>query len=448
MFGKNKTEEETAIEKEPDVVPASGVLIIGSDSFVETCSGKIPQLGKNPKVVSGAQLQPADFDAAESVVTLYGDDELLNTISREVKRVRELRSDGTPSLVIGLSLDTLAKFGAWLNAAADNDQLSGVRLFLADVDDGMDKLEEQMGPIHGPDIIKMPLMPEVADTDYKYFYTFSPELREAISLMGELAESNFTRLYLLGAPGTGKTSLAYYFWLKRNKGKFIITNLTAESTDDKAAMKSLLCGHVTGAFPGASSREGALSFAGEGVCFLDESHGVTGIVMQVLMEVLDSGQFMPFGGVAKRKLECAVVFASNRNWETLTQNINLDEHARIGATIIELADLVERKEDLLAVLAVTLDRFSKQYTTWTPPQGMTKEAWKHYDSSPWYGNTRALIRVTETSATNFARSKTNSPLIEESHVEAAMRQWEPEEHESLKVYSSTSRKPEDLAPTT
>lgn len=71
-------------------------------------------------------------------------------------------------------------------------------------------------------------------------------------------------------------------------------NLSAESTGDKASMKSLLCGHVAGAIPGAGAREGALSFARDGVCFLDESHGVTGSVMQILMEVLETNQHSPF----------------------------------------------------------------------------------------------------------------------------------------------------------
>ena len=88
--------------------------------------------------------------------------------------------------------------------------------------------------------------------------------------MKDLAENNISRVYLLGGPGSGKTSLAYYYWLCRSKGRFITVNLTAESTDDKAAMKSLLCGHVSGAFGTGPSREGALSFAEDGVCFLDE----------------------------------------------------------------------------------------------------------------------------------------------------------------------------------
>jgi DNA-binding NtrC family response regulator len=318
---------------------------------------------------------------------------------------------------------------------------------ISDGADDNNELAEKLKPVFGPDIVKMPTMPEVLESAFKYFYTFSPELREATRLVGELAENNYSRLYLLGAPGTGKTSLAYYFWLKRNKGRFVVVNLTAESTTDKASMKSLLCGHVSGAFPGSGAREGALSFAQQGVCFLDESHGVSGVVMQVLMEVLDSGQFMPFGAVAKRELQCAVVFASNRSWDTLTKNINLDEHARIGATIIELADLAQRKEDLIAVVATTLNRLKKQFTTWQAPLGLTKSAWELYANSPWYGNTRALIRVTETAATNFAQEHSKDPtigkLIDVRHVTPALAQWEPSSHESLKLYSSTSRQIND-----
>ncbi len=65
------------------------------------------------------------------------------------------------------------------------------------------------------------------------------------------------------------------------------------------------------------------------------------------MEVLDSCQFLPFGGTKKRALECAVIFASNRSWETLRDMMNLDEHARLGATLVKIPDLIKRREDFI-----------------------------------------------------------------------------------------------------
>ena len=213
-------------------------------------------------------------------------------------------------------------------------------------------------------------------------------------------------------------------------------NLNAESTGDKAAMKSLLCGHVTGAFPGASGREGAFSFAEDGVAFLDESHGVTGVVMQVLMEALDSGQYLPFGATKKRSLECAVLFASNRSWEQLREEINIDEHARLGATLVPIHDVAAREEDLIAGVAISLARFKKKCTTWSPAAGLSKAAWARMVACPWRGNMRTVIRCMDTAMISHASSNDSDALLTEEHIEQGISLWEPDEHQSYALYPS------------
>jgi len=158
--------------------------------------------------------------------------------------------------------------------------------------------------------------------------------------------------------------------------------------------------------------------------------------MQVLMEVLDSGQYLQFGATKKRTLDCAVIFASNRSWDTLRNQMHLDEYARLGTTIVSINDLAKREEDLIAVFATTLSKFAKDCTTWTPPKGISTEAWQMIMSCPWKGNLRTLIRVVESSAIAFATEETGTELIEKQHVLDALSLWEPLEHESLKLYGS------------
>ncbi len=245
------------------------------------------------------------------VISSLTDSTELSALQCLLHNARKIRNDGLPVLVQIVHSETIRELGDYLSSEAVAERLSGVRLLPGKAPTAAEILE-RCRPLFGSNVIKMPIAPEVQNSGYKYFYSFTPLLDNVVRMMGELAENNITRVYLLGAPGTGKTSLAYYFFLQRNKGNFVTVNLSSESTGDKSAMKSLLCGHVAGAIAGGSAREGALSFARDGVCFLDESHGVTGSVMQVLMEVLESNQFLPFGATAKRLLECAVVFASNR----------------------------------------------------------------------------------------------------------------------------------------
>lgn len=397
-------------------------------------SGGLERDDLTPQVVDEVP-RATDMRNVAAVVALYPEVEALPALMQTVAAERRSRADGTPVLVLGVSPGGLTAFGGCLSAQAKRGVVDGLRLAVDDDPTALGRaISEKLEPAHGPSVIAMPSSTEIESPEYKYFFCISPALRGLLTQLAELAENNIHRIYLLGGPGAGKTSLAYYYYLSRTQGNFVTVNLTAEATDDKAAMKSLLCGHVAGAFPGAGSRTGAFAHARDGVCFLDESHGVSGSVMEVLMEALDSGQYLPYGASAKQPVDCAVVFASNRTWETLIGGINLDEHARLGAVIIHLADLSARIEDLIAVLAATLAQMAAKSRTWTPPSGLTAEAWQAVRDCRWHGNTRALIRVAETAFVECASA--GLELIEKHHIERAMKLWEPSEHASHAIYTS------------
>ena len=436
MFGRSKDE---AI-KEPLInsTAANEFVVVSKNPVTNAAFLAALTSAINPlKVVCESKIS-----AAYCVLALFLDTASLTDLFERVLKERETRKNNpavanTPSLIIALNLSQLSAIGTWLETMAVATKLQGVRLVIGESEaEILEQITDKLTPTDDPNFIKMPVTPEVENTTYKYFYTFSPDLRKLTRTMHELAQNNITRVYLLGGPGAGKTSLAYYYWCCRKKGNFVAVNLNSESTGDKSAMKSLLCGHVTGAFPGTGSREGALAFAKDGVCFLDESHGVTGTVMQVLMEVLDSGQFLPYGATVKRSLECAVIFASNRSWETLRSMIQLDEHARLGATLLTLSDLSVRREDMLAVIATSLAKFKKQYTTWRAAEGLTPAAWEAIKACPWRGNTRTLIRVLETASVSFCLDNTGDNLLDAKHIQEGIDLWEPADHESLKVYVS------------
>lgn len=396
-----------------------------ADAVVPLTSEVIPDPGRR-------------LPASAAVFALFPEPEALTRLAEAVREQRAARGDGWPVLIVGLSPAQLTEFGGWLADAAPADLVHGLRLIVErDPERIVAQLAGRLEAVVEPNVIAMPVSTEVDNREYKYFYCLSPELRGLLAHLRELAENGISRIYLLGGPGSGKTSLAYYYFLARTRGNFVTVNLTAEATDDKAAMKSLLCGHVSGAFQGAGSRTGAFSHARDGVCFLDESHGVSGSVIEVLMEALDANQYLPYGASAKRPLECAMVFASNRSWETLIASLNMDERTRLGAMILHLPDLAVRREDLIAVLATTLDGMRRRATTWVAPAGLSQAAWQAIGDCPWRGNTRALIRVIETAFVTAASRR--APLIERDAVDEAMAIWEPETHASHALYTSGGR---------
>lgn len=372
-----------------------------------------------------------------ALVALYPKMSVLDTLLEQVIEERSLRANGLPVVVIVVNAAMLTKLGEWLMKRAQAESLEGIRLVLAaTLMEAIPEIVTKFTPITDPSVISMPSAPEVEDSPMNYFFAISPQIQKTVRTIEEYAENGVERIYLLGGPGSGKTTLAYYYWLKRNRGRFIAVNLNAESSGDKDSMKSLLCGHVSGAFPGASSREGAFSYSDGGVTFLDESHGVTGVVMQVLMEALDSGQYLPFGATKKRLLACAVIFASNRSWDQLRSEINLDEHARLGAMIVPVHDLVVRREDLIVGVAIALSRFKSKCRTWDAPIGLTEAAWTMITACPWRGNVRTLFRVMETALTAFGVGHEESNLLDTWNVQEGLNLWEPEDHHSHKIYTS------------
>ncbi len=367
-------------------------------------------------------------------LSLFIDPMRLDGLADKVLAVRQ-SGHGT-TLIVAITSSQLVALGHWLERRANTEKLGGLRLLVAGTDEDVARqLGTRLQPVWENNLIRMPISTEIENSPYRNFYVFSPEMQALIVRIRGFAENGVTRACLLGGPGSGKTSLAYYYYLARGRGRFVSINLAAENTGDKAAVKSLLCGHVSGAFPGAGARTGAFTHARDGVCFLDESHGIVGPVMEVLMEALDNGQYLPYGASAKQQLECALLYASNRSWEHLQNAVNLDEFTRIGAAVLQVPALNRREEDMIAVTATTLARLAARCKTWVAPIGLSVEAWELIRGCQWHGNVRGLIRTLESAFVDTTTGLSHD-LIQAEEVEQGIARWEPKTHHSHQIYES------------
>jgi len=385
----------------------------------------------------GGDLKAKEVASVRFVLTLFASSSTMDRIADAVQAAREQGASTT--LIIAVQPKDLAELGRWLGQRAEAERLVGTRLMVASgVADVIEQLPKRLIPVRECNVIRMPQSTEVENSPKSSFYTFSPEIQSLIGRIREFADNGISRAYLLGGPGSGKTSLAYYYYLSRKKGRFVSVNLLAEDTGDKSAVKSLLCGHVPGAFPGAGGRAGAFDIAQDGVCFLDESHGVMGAVMETLMEALDNAQYMPYGAAAKRPLNCALIFATNRSWEHLLNSVNIDEFTRLGAATLQVPELCQREEDLIAVVATSLARLAAPCTTWEPPTGIDEPAWSRILNCRWHGNVRALIRTLEAAfVETTTRKTTRGDLIDEKAIESGIALWEPADHHSHAIFASS-----------
>lgn len=368
------------------------------------------------------------------ILSLFNEPGTLDQLADTVLEARS--TDPKITLIVAIRPDQLLALGRWLENRAKANQLGGIRLILEENVEAVSRsLGKRLKPVLEDNVIRMPVSTEIENSEFRNFYVFSPEIQNLISQIRAFAENGVNRVYLLGGPGSGKTSLAYYYYLARQQGRFVSVNLAAENTGDKAAVKSLLCGHVTGAFPGAGARSGAFRMADDGVCFIDESHDVLGPVMEVLMEALDNNQYMPLGAAAKQPIRCSILFATNRSWEHLQQSLNLDEFARIGAATLQVPELHQREEDMIALVASVLCKLAKPCKTWIPPQGLAPAAWDVIRECRWHGNVRALIRCLEAAFLETVTGS-SSKLIPVTAVNKGIALWEPETHHSHEIYAA------------
>ena len=440
MFGTGKKGDKKA--SEISMMPrdqAPDLLIVAPEPLIrdrDQLTAEALQLpaGQRCSVVSPFDQSIVAGISSPYVLSLFNSPLDLDTLADKVIAARTNGLDTV--MIIAVNPTQLVALGQWLDKRAAAGRLQGLRLMMAsDLDGVRRQLLSRLKPVTEDNVIRMPATTEVDNTAFKNFFVFSPELHALVARIRGFAGNGISRACLLGGPGSGKTTLAYYYYLQRSKGKFVSVNLAAESVGDKAAIKSLLCGHVSGAFPGAGARTGAFQHARDGVCFLDESHEINGAVMEVLMEALDSGQYLPYGASAKQQLECAIVYATNRSWNHLQNSVNLDQFTRLGASTLFVPELSKREEDMIAVTATALAKLASRCTNWVAPTGLSSEAWAVIRDCRWHGNIRGLVRVLESAFVDTATLRSGDTLIRSTEVEQGIVLWEPKTHHSHQIYS-------------
>jgi DNA-binding NtrC family response regulator len=436
MFGINSKVERPQVvsARRPLYLTAVGQETLQSDrDGLALLQRHVPE-GHGFECVSQQQIRSAEPLQSEFVLSLFIEPSQLDALADKVLEAR--RNGRHTVLIVAIQPSQFVALGNWLDKRAIAKSLSGVRLMVGgDLAAIAKQLPERLLKVTEENVIRMPASTEIETSVYKNFYVFSPELQTLVARVRGFARNGVTRAILMGGPGSGKTTLAYYYYLIRGLGQWVSVNLAAENVGDKAAIKSLLCGHVSGAFPGAGARNGALTTARDGVCFMDESHEIAGAVMEVLMEVLDQGQYMPYGASAKRQMECALLYATNRSWTHLQSGVNLDEFTRLGASRLEVPELYRREEDMIAVVAGALARLAAPCTDWKAPTGMTLESWKLMRECRWRGNIRGVIRVLEAAFVDTA-SLTGDNLIQLAEIERGIEMWEPKTHHSHQIYAA------------
>jgi transcriptional regulator with GAF, ATPase, and Fis domain len=204
-------------------------------------------------------------------------------------------------------------------------------------------------------------------------------------------------ILLLGPSGTGKDQIARYLHFyseTRNRAPFLPFNCAGMGAGELT--KSVLFGHVRGAYTGATeARPGLFREANKGVLFLDEIGDLSIDRQAELLRVIQECRVTPLGSSRSTPVDVQLVIATNRDLEAevKARRFREDLYYRIAVHVIRLAPLASPSRlgdvrPLLTHFIAVQEAQSKKKIA-----GLTPEALGALLAYSWPGNIRQLINA-------------------------------------------------------
>jgi transcriptional regulator with AAA-type ATPase domain len=182
-----------------------------------------------------------------------------------------------------------------------------------------------------------------------YSETKSPSRELVNKKMETFLKSGFSIL-LIGERGIGKSKIASEAKNSFDKkNPFIEANCASFDEDSKAEAE--LFGYEKGAFTGANAvKKGLLEEANGGILFLDEIHHLSKLVQAKLMKALQTDEnnkmsIRRMGSNKEIKVECRLIFATNKSISELREVLLPDFYDRIVQHVILIPPLRDTPED-------------------------------------------------------------------------------------------------------
>jgi transcriptional regulator with GAF, ATPase, and Fis domain len=222
----------------------------------------------------------------------------------------------------------------------------------------------------------------------------SPALESVLEQVERVAPTQATVL-IQGETGTGKELIAraIHNLSPRSGRAFAKVNCAAIPLD---LLESELFGHEKGAFTGAIAQKiGRFEAADRGTLFLDEVGDIPPMLQPKLLRVLQEQEFERLGSTHTHRVDVRLVAATNRDLAEMVRRseFRVDLYYRFNVFPIHLPPLRERREDIPALVAYAVERFSRRVgkrVDVVPPSTMSA-----FVSYGWPGNIRELENLIE-----------------------------------------------------
>ncbi len=222
----------------------------------------------------------------------------------------------------------------------------------------------------------------------------TPNMEKIFSIIKRVAPTNGTAL-ITGESGTGKELIAkaIHRLSLRNDKPFIACDCSALVP---TLLESELFGHVKGSFTGAiATKKGLFEIADKGTLFLDEVSNISLETQSKLLRVLETCEIKKVGDTIERKIDIRLIVATNKNLLKMIKEGTFREDLfyRLHVIPIHIPPLRERKEDILRLALIFLERFRKKNKTTV--KNFAPETITLMDNYYWPGNVRELKNLVE-----------------------------------------------------
>ena len=236
---------------------------------------------------------------------------------------------------------------------------------------------------------------EQAMTAESQMFWGSSRPMEAIrKTLDKIAPTDATVL-ITGENGTGKDVLAREIHTHSlRSGKPMVAVDAGAITE--TLFESELFGHVKGAFTDAhADHVGKFEQADGGTLFLDEIGNIPLHLQAKLLRAIQNRSIVRVGGNEAKPINIRLICATNMDLEQLVREgrFREDLYYRINTVHIALPALRERKEDIVPLAQMFLERFAEKYHR--PLTGIAPDAAAMLTEGRWSGNIRELQNCIE-----------------------------------------------------
>ena len=223
----------------------------------------------------------------------------------------------------------------------------------------------------------------------------SEKMRQVLSLLEKVAQSDAATVLVQGENGTGKDMFARAIHYRSRRADALFLDLSCTAMPE-TLFESELFGYEKGAFTDARvSKRGLLEMADRGTLFLDEVGDLPLVSQAKLLKVIETKRFKRLGSVTDQTVDIRIIAATNRDLEAAVRDGHFREdlYYRLKVIPIVLPPLRERREDIPLLLHHYMSRYSTEFRK--NFRYISDEALQLLEAYPWPGNVRELRNLLE-----------------------------------------------------